>query len=242
MTVIKREYHPNGVVSFEETQSGHKTYFNESGKKIRHEFLDQVDVWNYNEDGLLTHWKHAFDKDCWREYDENNRLIREWQDGGYDGRWEYDDKGRIARFYDVTDASRSCWYVYNNDDKLLCVCRTQKEYLEWTAGEESQDNLINREIHFYESMNVLPEDKCVIHDWESINEILRERKQVGEVHTTQMCMLSTTWILSGYRVFVHQGNGIVYEITLRDKDHQGDRAIRIAQNMYAMWAGGVFRE
>jgi hypothetical protein len=81
-----------------------------------------------------------------------------------------------------------------------------------------------------------------MHDWESVNEIWKNREYAGDVHTTQMCMLSTSWFMDGYRVFVHQGNGVAYEITLKDKEHQGDRAIRVSQNMYAMWASGVFRE
>lgn len=131
MTVIKREYHPNGVVAFEETRSGHKTYFNERGQKIRGEFFNQVDVFDYNEDGLLVHWKYAFGKDCWREYDECNRLIREWADGGYDGRWEYDEKGRVTRFYDVTNAISPAWYVYDDNGVRTRAC-THEEYLALT--------------------------------------------------------------------------------------------------------------
>lgn len=97
------------------------------------------------------------------------------------------------------------------------------------------------EIHFYESKKVYPMGKELIHDWESVRESLEAN--VTEIHTTQMCMLSTYWKTRfGYRLFVHQGNGIVYEITLKSEGGTGDRAVRDAQNVYAMWACNVFRE
>lgn len=105
------------------------------------------------------------------------------------------------------------------------------------------------EIHFYESMAVLPYGEVVIYDWKSINDIWNRVYSENEnpnivstIHTTQMCMLSNTWIHKGYRMFVHQDNGIVYEITLKSKGRTGDRSVRDAQNVYAMWASNVFRE
>lgn len=104
------------------------------------------------------------------------------------------------------------------------------------------------EIHFYESMNVVPKDCDIICDWKSINSIWEsvfnewENFNMPEIHTIQMCMLSTTWILKGYRMFVHQDNGIVYEIVLRNKNNQGDNAVRASQNVYSMWASNVFRK
>lgn len=104
------------------------------------------------------------------------------------------------------------------------------------------------EIHFYESMNVVPKDCDIICDWKSINDIWNtmhsewETFDIPEIHTIQMCMLSNTWILKGYRMFVHQDNGIVYEITIKSKDNNDSRAVRIAQNVYAMWASNRFRE
>lgn len=102
------------------------------------------------------------------------------------------------------------------------------------------------EIHFYESMNVLPDGENIIHDWKSINDIFKhiyaKRDNYHIIHTTQMCMLSTQWLLAGYQMFVHQDNGITYEITLQSKNNNGNRAVRISQNVYAMWASNVFRE
>jgi hypothetical protein len=105
------------------------------------------------------------------------------------------------------------------------------------------------EIHSYESMAVLPEGKYIIHDWKAMNVIWEDLhnnpenlSMTWDIHTTQMCMLSSTWLHKGCRIFVHQDNGIVYEITLKSKGGTGDRAVRDAQNVYAMWAGNVFRE
>lgn len=96
------------------------------------------------------------------------------------------------------------------------------------------------EIHFYESINVCPSDRKILHDWESTTAAIDNR--TNEIHTTQMCMLSVTLLHDGYRVFVHQSNGVMYEITLRSKDNTGDRAVRYSQNVYGMWASNVFRE
>lgn len=96
------------------------------------------------------------------------------------------------------------------------------------------------EIHFYEAINVCPSNCEVLIDWESATTAISNK--ANNIHTTQMCMLSSTLLGDGYRVFVHQGNGIVYEITLRSKDNVSDRAVRYSQNVYAMWASNVFRE
>ena len=107
---------------------------------------------------------------------------------------------------------------------------------------------LTMEIHFYESINVVPNNCNVLYDWKSIHDIWQQMHDkpdnfnVPEIHTTQMCMLSNTWILKGYHMFVHQDNGIVYEITIKSKDNNGNRAVRIAQNVYAMWANNIFRE
>lgn len=95
------------------------------------------------------------------------------------------------------------------------------------------------EIHFYESIKVCP-NQNVLHDWESVKNAI-ENKTI-EIHTTQMCMLSSTLFHDGYQIFVHQGDGFVYEITLRTEGNTGDRTVRWAQNMYAMWANNIFRE
>lgn len=96
------------------------------------------------------------------------------------------------------------------------------------------------EIHFYESLKYYPVEYGIYLDWAGTKNAIDNKEE--NIHTAQMCMLSTTLLLDGYKVFVHQDNGIIYEITLQNKDNHGDRAVRPAQNMYAMWAGNVFRE
>ena len=97
------------------------------------------------------------------------------------------------------------------------------------------------EIHFYESKNVYPDNVEILHDWESVRYALDHK--VPEVHTTQMCELAISWTFKGYRLFVHQGNGITYEVKRRmpgDYSYD-DRTVRPSQNAYAMWASNVFR-
>lgn len=102
---------------------------------------------------------------------------------------------------------------------------------------------MSKEIHFYESTYVFPmpwENKFVWWTWDETKAAIEEQRP--EIHTTQMCMLSNTLILNGYRMFVHQNDGFVYEITL--KESAGDNrpfTCRVAQNVYAMWASDVFR-
>lgn len=95
------------------------------------------------------------------------------------------------------------------------------------------------EIHFYESKEYYPKDCEILHDFVSVRKALDNKIPI--VHTTQMCELKMSWILDGYRLFVHQDDGFVYEITERTQNNCGQRAIRISQNAYAMWASGVFR-
>lgn len=99
---------------------------------------------------------------------------------------------------------------------------------------------MSKEIHFYEALNVIPNDIKVFYDWQSTCDAIEEMC-LDNIHTTQMCLLSTSLIIKGYRVLVHQANGITYELHLRDNEHQGDHTLRLSQNMYGMWASNVFR-
>lgn len=102
------------------------------------------------------------------------------------------------------------------------------------------------EIHFYEStkyfsMPIYTAEGCeYCLDWKRTKEAIE--KQVGEIHTLQMCLLSTTLLHEGYKVFIHQDNGVMYEITLQTKNNHGNRTVRTCQNMYAMWTNNIFRE
>lgn len=97
-----------------------------------------------------------------------------------------------------------------------------------------------KEIHFYESFKVCPVTKNIHLDWKSSKKAIDDN--VEDIHTIQMCLLSNTLLLKGYRMFIHQDNGITYEITLKSRGGgKGDHAVRDAQNVYAMWASNVFR-
>lgn len=93
------------------------------------------------------------------------------------------------------------------------------------------------EIHFYEFDLGTPD--C-LYDWRSTKAAIDAKTPY--ISTTQMCLLSTTLLLDGYRIFVHQYNNVQYEITLQNKGNTGNRAVRVSQNIYAMWASNVFRE
>lgn len=98
---------------------------------------------------------------------------------------------------------------------------------------------MTKEIHFYESIEAVSASCNIIHYWDALNIAIEEN--FSKIHTTQMCMMSTTLLHRGYRMFVHQANGVVYEITLKSKGGTGDHAVRDSQNVYGMWASNVFR-
>ena len=97
-----------------------------------------------------------------------------------------------------------------------------------------------KKIHFYESVHVCPVGPSIYLDWYRTNEAIENKEP--EIHTMQMCLLSVTLLHKGYRMYVHQHNGFSYEITLKSRGGTGDRSVRDAQNVYAMWASNIFRE
>ena len=100
---------------------------------------------------------------------------------------------------------------------------------------------MKKQIHFYESKNIFPEKTEIIHDWESVEAAVENGQDI--IHTTQMCELKASYIYhNGYRLFVHQENGIMYEVRLKERGRPDDQwTIRPSQNAYGLWAGGVFR-
>ena len=94
------------------------------------------------------------------------------------------------------------------------------------------------EIHFYENA-----DRCssgvVLHcDWTGTEAAIESKQE--DVHTTQMGLLSTSYLIMGHRVFIHPSIGEPYEITLRPHGSDKDRMVRPAQAMFGMWRSGVF--
>ena len=96
------------------------------------------------------------------------------------------------------------------------------------------------EIHFYESLDVCPAYISAYLDWQHTKIAIDNKAE--EIHTIQMCLLSSSLFAAGYRVFIHQTNGITYELTKRTKENNGKKTVKYSQNMYAMWASDVFRE
>lgn len=96
------------------------------------------------------------------------------------------------------------------------------------------------EIHFYERSDLCP-DSAILHcDWAGTETALR--LQHGNVHTTQMGLLSSLYLCSGHRVFIHPAAGEPYEVTLKGPEADPDRSVRPSQNMFRMWAGGIFNK
>lgn len=92
------------------------------------------------------------------------------------------------------------------------------------------------EIHFYEQAPQKESSKLYI-DYVTTYKAIEEK--VEFIETTQMCLLSTSLLLNGYRVFIHYAKGDVYEVELyksRTPDHP---EIRPAKNLRAMWASGA---
>ena len=121
MNIVKREYHPNGVVSYEETASGHQTYFNEQGKTIKKGFCNRISaIFEYDEKGRLMAWQHTGYAKYRREHSSDGKQIREWEeDGKYDAIMEYDDAGNLIHFFDKVNPSSERWYGYDADGKRI---------------------------------------------------------------------------------------------------------------------------
>lgn len=93
------------------------------------------------------------------------------------------------------------------------------------------------EIHFYthEPKNLTN----IVHGWDNLNTCIESRVPV--IHTTQMGLMSTTLLLMGYRIFIHEKNKEIYEIQLGSNNTCTDKEIRIGHNLFKMWENEAFR-
>lgn len=91
-----------------------------------------------------------------------------------------------------------------------------------------------KELHIY--LDKLPEED-IIYTFINAEKALLNNQQV--VHTTQIHFCSTTWLVKGYRLFVHMPDEKIIEITL---GYCGDvgREIRVGHNIEKMLLAGVF--
>ena len=98
---------------------------------------------------------------------------------------------------------------------------------------------MEKRITFY--MEYHPEDKSIPPDirhgyYETLNEI---EKGTSEIHTTQICLLSTRLWGKGYRTFVRDLDGEIYELRLGENDVT-PRELRMGYNICKMLLSGEF--
>lgn len=94
-------------------------------------------------------------------------------------------------------------------------------------------------ITFY--MDYHPEDKSIPTDvkhgyYETLDAI---ESGIGEIHTTQIVLLSTRLWMEGYRTFVREMDGEIFEIRLGDNERT-NREIREGHNLCKMLVAGEF--
>lgn len=96
---------------------------------------------------------------------------------------------------------------------------------------------MQKEIHFYES-----EEYNVIHSWK-VAEFLIQRN-AKHIHTSQMgCLLYANKLFEdGYKIFIHEEDGSVYEIKLGDGNERTSRQLQIAHNFFKLWLNGEFKK
>lgn len=96
-----------------------------------------------------------------------------------------------------------------------------------------------KEIHFYTDYSCVPDYIRFDCGWyDTLKSIVTE----DIVHTTQMALLSTTLFVDGFRIFIHERLGDVYEIKLGGDNERTDREIRPGHDLFRLWSAGEFNE
>ena len=94
-----------------------------------------------------------------------------------------------------------------------------------------------KEIHFiaYEpSQNEYPE---LLSSWAGTKNAIERHREV--IYTTQMAFLSTTHLIWGAKLFVHNSPSDIYEIKM-GKNDRTSREIRPAHHLFNLWKSGEF--
>ena len=66
-----------------------------------------------------------------------------------------------------------------------------------------------------------------------------------DIHTTQMCLLNTTLLVKGFRIFVYDNPSNEkdrYEIKLGRDNERTSRDLKVCHNLYKLWANDEFTE
>ena len=97
-----------------------------------------------------------------------------------------------------------------------------------------------KEIHFFVDIwqpGSIPEDACCVLTYQATRRAIQQR--YDKIWTTQMCFVSTRLLECGYRIFIHEQDGDVYEVKL-GKNNCTNREIRPGHDLFKLWQAGEF--
>ena len=99
---------------------------------------------------------------------------------------------------------------------------------------------MSKEIHFYESRFAVPYPVPRIYftDWRDTLRVIDEGCEV--IHTTQMGLMNTGLLSSGWRIFVHEDIKTMYEIKLGSDNERTNREIKLSHDLFKLWKNGEF--